>query len=153
MTVPKMKKEFRFEPDWTVPPGETIADLLQEKGWSVWFLSTRLGVDELIAWRIISGKHPIDDRLANLISENLGGSIEFWTRREFLYRRYLRKHAIYARTIGRFIRWLRQSDRIDDLEAENRMLSAFCQHALPPELEKTFLKHCRESREWRKQNG
>lgn len=42
------------------------------------------------------------------------------------------------------------AEKLDSSEADNRMLSAFCEHALPDELKVKFLEHCRESRERRK---
>lgn len=28
------EQEMPFEPDWLSPPGDTIADVLEERGWS-----------------------------------------------------------------------------------------------------------------------
>ena len=37
------EKETSFEPDWLSPPGDTIADVLEERGWSQAEFAQRIG--------------------------------------------------------------------------------------------------------------
>lgn len=50
-----------FKPDWVSPPGETIADLLEEKDWT-------------------------QAQLAVKLAKVLGGTENFWLNREANYR-------------------------------------------------------------------
>lgn len=67
-------------------PGETIADLIEERGHDKLCLADDLGLglDELEM--LLTGAWPIDDALARRLSEVLGPPGGFWQRREAHYR-------------------------------------------------------------------
>ena len=45
-----------FTPDWISPPGETIADLIEEREWTQLDLASRLGSSKKHVNQLISGK-------------------------------------------------------------------------------------------------
>ena len=83
--------KYTFTPDWASPPGNTIIDLLQERNWTQSQLSDRLGYTEKQVSQMIDGKVSIDERTALKLEQVLGGTAEFWLKRESLYRTQLAK--------------------------------------------------------------
>lgn len=79
----------RFEPDWVSPPGDTIADLLEERGWSQEELVQRIGYSPKHVSLLINGKVPLSADAAVRLNSVLGGSIGFWLNREAQYRERL----------------------------------------------------------------
>lgn len=75
-----------FRPDWASPPGDTIADLLEERGWSQTELSDRLGYTTKHVSLLINGKAPVTDDTALRLERVLGGPTGFWLAREAEYR-------------------------------------------------------------------
>ena len=45
-----------FAPDWASPPGDTIADLIEERGWTQAELAERLGYSARHVNRLVQGK-------------------------------------------------------------------------------------------------
>lgn len=91
----------RFEPDWVSPPGETIADLLEERGWSQQELAQRLGYSEKHVSQLVNGKVPLTEDAAMRLNSVLGAPVGFWLKREAQYRERLAQQE--ART--RFTAW------------------------------------------------
>lgn len=75
-----------FAPDWISPPGDTIADLIEERGWSQVDLAKRLGFTTKHVSLLINGKAPITEETALKLESVLGGSASFWLSREAQYR-------------------------------------------------------------------
>lgn len=75
-----------FTPDWISPPGETIADLIEERGWSQVDLAKRLGFTTKHVSLLINGKAPITEDTALKLESVLGSSASFWLSREAQYR-------------------------------------------------------------------
>ena len=75
-----------FTPDWISPPGETIADLIEEREWTQLDLAKRLGSSKKTCDRLISGKSPITEETAIKLESVLGSSANFWLSREAQYR-------------------------------------------------------------------
>jgi len=75
-----------FEPDWASPPGETIEELLGERGMSPLTLATHLGLDLYGINSLMKGLLPINGKLAEQLEKVLGGSRQFWLNREKQYR-------------------------------------------------------------------
>ncbi len=90
----------RFEPDWVSPPGETIADLLEERGWSQQELAQRLGYSEKHVSQLINGKVPLTDDAAMRLNSVLGGPVGFWLKREAQYRERLAQQEAKTRFAG-----------------------------------------------------
>ncbi len=72
--------------DWISPPGETIADLLEEKGWSQTELARRCAYTKKHISQLVSGKAPLTEETAVKLERVLGGSARFWMTREAQYR-------------------------------------------------------------------
>ncbi len=71
---------------WISPPGETIADLVDEKGWSSAELAQRLGCSPEHLGQLLVGLPPINAEMADALSRVLGSTPEFWLEREAKYR-------------------------------------------------------------------
>ena len=78
-----------FQPDWISPPGDTIADLLDEKGWSQAEFAQRCGYTTKHASLLINGKASITEDTAIKLERVLGSSARFWLVREAQYRETL----------------------------------------------------------------
>lgn len=79
----------RFAPDWASPPGDTIADLLEERGWSQQELAQRLDYSEKHVSQLINGKVPLTEDAAARLASVLGAPVGFWLKREAQYREQL----------------------------------------------------------------
>lgn len=77
-----------FNPDWCSPPGNTIKDILDERGIALREFSEKLNVDCIFAGNLIHGDIEIDKHMADELSFWLGGSPEFWLKREERYRKH-----------------------------------------------------------------
>ncbi len=75
-----------FLPDWTSPPGDTVSDLMKERGWNQAQLSGRLGVSEKHLNRLIKGKVALTDEMAFRLATVLGSTEQFWLRRDAEFR-------------------------------------------------------------------
>lgn len=80
-----------FTPDWVSPPGETIADLLEERDWTQAQLAERLGYTTKHISQLINGKAPITEDTALKLERVLGSTAVFWLNREAQYRAQLAK--------------------------------------------------------------
>ncbi len=80
----EITREFR--PDWVSPPGETIADLLEQRDWSQAELARRIGYTPKRLGQLIKGKARLDEETANRLEREIGGGAGFWLAREAGYR-------------------------------------------------------------------
>jgi HTH-type transcriptional regulator/antitoxin HigA len=80
-----------FTPDWVSPPGETIADLLEERDWTQVQLAERLGYTTKHISLLINGKASITEETALKLERVLGSTTAFWLNREAQYRAQLAK--------------------------------------------------------------
>lgn len=87
------EKEIPFEPDWLSPPGDTIADVLEECGWSQAEFAQRIGYTTKHVNQLIRGKAPINEDTALRLERVLGSSARFWLQRETEYREALARRA------------------------------------------------------------
>jgi HTH-type transcriptional regulator/antitoxin HigA len=94
-----------FSPDWVSPPGESIADLLEEHGWTQAELSERLGYTAKHLNQLIKGKVPLSEDAALRLERVLGGSAAFWLSREARYRERLARLDAQAR-LAEWTDWL-----------------------------------------------
>lgn len=74
-----------FEPDWAIPPGDTIARLMSAKELEADELALELELrpDEFSG--LLSGTYRITDATAKRLSDCLGSSPAFWVRRDQTY--------------------------------------------------------------------
>lgn len=91
-----------FEPDWVSPPGESVLDIAEERGWTQAELAQRLGYSEKHVSQLINGKVPLSVEAAQRLERVLGSTVAFWLAREANYQRHLarleatRRHAEWA---------------------------------------------------------
>lgn len=77
-----------FAPDWASPPGDTMNDLADERGWTQAELARRLGYSEKHVSQLINGKVPLTVDAAQRLERVLGASVDFWLTREADYRKH-----------------------------------------------------------------
>ena len=80
------KKKSSIKRDWISPPGNTIADLLEERSWTQAQLADRLGVSRKHVSELIAGKATITEANAIRLARVLGSTVRFWLNREAGYR-------------------------------------------------------------------
>lgn len=76
-------------PDWLSPPGETILDILEERGWSQADLVARMACPPTQIALLINGKANITEEAAYKLERVLGSTAGFWLSREAYYRQAL----------------------------------------------------------------
>jgi HTH-type transcriptional regulator / antitoxin HigA len=74
-----------FAPDWVSPPGSTVADLIEERGWTQQELAQRLGFTTKHISLLINGKAPVTEEIAVKLERVLGSTMRFWMTREAQY--------------------------------------------------------------------
>jgi addiction module HigA family antidote len=82
-----------FAPDWVSPPGDTILDLLEERGWKQTEFAERIGFTTKHVNQIINGKSAITEDAAIRLERVLGSTARFWMNRESQYREALAREA------------------------------------------------------------
>ncbi|MBF2759531.1 MAG: ImmA/IrrE family metallo-endopeptidase [Ectothiorhodospiraceae bacterium AqS1] len=93
------------ESDWLSPPGDTISDASEERGWARRELADRLGLDERFIDALIEGEVPLSQDIAFRLERVLGSTAAFWMRREALYREGLERK-LHAERLVRWVDWL-----------------------------------------------
>jgi HTH-type transcriptional regulator/antitoxin HigA len=91
-----------YRPDTVSPPGETLAEMLEERGVSQAQAAKALGLARKTVHEIIHGKAPITAETALRLERVLRVPAEFWCQREASYRLGL------ARKTGRKLTGLRR---------------------------------------------
>ncbi len=76
----------QFEPKWVSPPGDTMLDILQERGWSQTEFAARADYTSKHVSLLINGKASITEDTAFRLERVLGGPADFWLSREAKYR-------------------------------------------------------------------
>ncbi|MCF7822147.1 MAG: helix-turn-helix domain-containing protein [Mariprofundaceae bacterium] len=96
-----------FSPDWVSPPGDTILDLLEERGWKQSEFAQRIGFTTKHVNHLISGKSAITEDAAIKLERVLGSNARFWMSREVQYREALaREGALEA--LEAEVEWLKE---------------------------------------------
>lgn len=75
-----------YQPDFASHPGETLRDILEEKGMTQSQLAKQMGRPRKTINEIIQGKASITPQTAIQLERVLGASAEFWINREGQYR-------------------------------------------------------------------
>ena len=91
-----------FTPDYAVPPGETLGDLLEEHDMSQVGLARRLGISTKHASQVITGSAGISADLALRLERVFGTPADFWLSRESQYRADLARRS----EEGALLRWV-----------------------------------------------
>ena len=82
--------ENKYMPGFVSPPGETIAEILKERGITRNEFANRMGLSKKIVNQLIKGKVEITIRIAYKMGLILGvPTARFWIERERLYRESL----------------------------------------------------------------
>ena len=68
------------------PPGDTIRDIMEERGITRFKLGKMLAISDQNVLDLLDGKFPIDNDMACRLSEVLGSTPDFWENREKQYR-------------------------------------------------------------------
>lgn len=76
----------QYIPDYVSPPGETLEEMLEERGMSEAELTIRTGIPKKTINEIINGKAAITPEIALQFEEVLGAPASFWNNREWHYR-------------------------------------------------------------------
>ena len=88
----------RFERDWVISPGETLADWIEENGLSVRSTATvcgRMPVERL--QRILDGKQRITRKDAAALAHGTGISAQLWLNLERAFRQGLAEGKTWTR--------------------------------------------------------
>lgn len=79
----------QYTPDYVSPPGETLQEILEERGMSQAELAERTGRPKKTINEIINGKAAITPETALQLERVLGIPASFWNHRERQYREAL----------------------------------------------------------------
>lgn len=101
------QEQNTFKPDWIVPPGETIADVLEEKGLSQAEFAQRMEYTTKHVNQLIQGKASITEDTAIRLERVLGSTVNFWLNREAHYREAIARKEDLLGLNGK-INWLAQ---------------------------------------------
>lgn len=103
-----MSRQFRntYLPESVSPPGETLAELLMEKGMSQKELAERCGRPEKTINEIIKAKAAITSETALQFERVLGTPAEFWNIRESHYREFIARQ-LEAERLKHEEQWLK----------------------------------------------
>jgi HTH-type transcriptional regulator / antitoxin HigA len=85
---------MRFEPDWTVPPGDHILDFLEDRDMQMHELAEEVGLE---VWAVVVAGAPITSELAEGLHRVFGVSAEFWTNLEQNHRAAVARGATVVR--------------------------------------------------------
>lgn len=81
------------------PPGDTIKDIMEERGISRIKLGKLLNIRADLLLKLLNGTFLIDSDMACRLSDILGSTPEFWRERERLYRKeltyYVKLNGVY----------------------------------------------------------
>lgn len=81
-----MTSSQEFFPDWVSAPGDTITDILQERGLSEADFARHLGQTLEEVRNLLRGHSTITIAIARQLEKILGASVAFWMSRDFQYR-------------------------------------------------------------------
>ena len=85
-----------FAPDWASPPGDTIADLIEERGWTPAELAERMGYSAKHVNHLVQGHAALTEDAALRLETVLGAGADFWLTREARYRGRVARHRAQA---------------------------------------------------------
>ena len=84
-------EESAFNPNWCSAPGDTIKDILEERGTPVFEFARGIHLPLDKTELLLAGDYEIDVWLAGTLSAYFGNSMQFWINRERIYREGLKK--------------------------------------------------------------
>jgi HTH-type transcriptional regulator / antitoxin HigA len=87
----KATKKYEFDPDYAIPPGETLKEIMESLEMSQKELSKRSGLTVQSLNRIIKGEQPVTYDTANILELVTGVPAKMWNNLEVNYREQLAK--------------------------------------------------------------
>lgn len=104
-----------FQPDWVSPPGDTIADLLEEQGFNQAELASRTGFSKKHISDLVRGLASINAETALRLESVFGATAQFWLTRESQYREALARREAEAalESEGEWLKCLPWKDLVD----------------------------------------
>lgn len=106
-TLPQFATLAEFAPDWIATPGEIIADLLEERGWSQADLANRTDFTKKHIFQLLRGEAPITQETAAKLEKVLGSTARFWIGLDTQYRQQLASRA-ELQALAKHKNWLRE---------------------------------------------
>jgi len=89
----KAKRKYNFIPDYAVPPGKTLQEVMASLGMSQKEMATRTGLTVQTLIRIFKGEQPISYETAGRLELVTGVPARFWNNLELQYQEQLAKVA------------------------------------------------------------
>lgn len=80
-----------FEPDWVSPPGDAIADALEERGWTEADFAKESGLQPEQIRQLLEAKTAITEPIAEILARVLGSTKRFWLALEARYHSELKR--------------------------------------------------------------
>jgi addiction module HigA family antidote len=102
----KSKLPYIFEPDFAVPPGETLSEVIESLSMTKKELAKRSGLTEQTIIRVIKGDQPITFETALKLEMVTGVKARFWNNLEMNYREQLSRIK-QNREMGLGEKWLK----------------------------------------------
>lgn len=87
------KTIYEYTPDVVSAPGETLQEILDERGMSVSDFAWQSCYKNEAIIEIINGNVPITEEIAVQFERVLGVPAGFWMKREFLYQQSINKRS------------------------------------------------------------
>jgi Zn-dependent peptidase ImmA (M78 family)/transcriptional regulator with XRE-family HTH domain len=98
---------YAFKPDYTIAPGATLRETIEQQGMSQAELAQRTGLAQKTVSQIINGIAPISFETSEKLEMATGVPSSFWNRRELSHREALAKREELVRFESE-VNWLKQ---------------------------------------------
>ncbi len=89
-----MIEQNTFTPDWISSPGETIEDILEERGWTKKDFADRAGFSTKHVNELVKGRVSITAEMAERLSRVLGSTPAFWLTSDASYQAALERRRV-----------------------------------------------------------
>jgi addiction module HigA family antidote len=99
-------KKYEFEPDYAVPPGDSLLEVMESLGMTQKELAVRTGLTEQSLVRIIKGEQPVSYETANRLELVTNVPARMWNNLEAQYREQLAK-IVERQRLAADIQWLK----------------------------------------------
>lgn len=84
--------ENQFKPNYAIPPGETLREVLEDKNLDPANLSKTIGISVSVIEGILNGEEPITGEIAQTFEMHLDIPASFWNNLEANYKNLLKQH-------------------------------------------------------------
>lgn len=92
MIDPIQPPRLKFNPDYAIPPGETLKEVLEDRGLTPRELAKKSGISLFAVYGVLAGWYLIDSGLAKRLEKALGTPASFWIKREQVYREGIKRN-------------------------------------------------------------